>query len=362
MFPLPSLLSHVLFMSARKHRRVSRWAGAAETVNSRTDLASRTDLDERPTTIRSSRTGPDRIFRGVSMGAAIISLLIVVAIVIFLIDKSGPAYRHSGIVGFFTHSVFDGTSGKFGVLGLAENTALIALVALCVGVPTSLGMAIFINEYAPLRAAQVMTSAIDLLAALPSLLFGIWGKVALEGPIIKVATFFNHHLSILPFFRVPTSQTTTTPSFTGSTLQAGLVVGIMIIPMITSVSRDVMSQVPRDQCEGALALGSTRWGMVRDVILPFGRNGIVGGILLGLGRALGETIAILFVVEQVVGVNTDILTSGSGSIASLIAVRFTGGSDLLEAGLVGAGLTLFVLTLVVNIVARIIVSRAGRFS
>jgi phosphate transport system permease protein len=127
---------------------------------------------------------------------------------------------------------------------------------------------------------RIITSAIDLLAAMPSLLFGIWGEHALEGPITKLAAWFGHHLSVLPFFRLSSSQIQS-PSFTGSTLQAGIVVGIMIIPIVTSVSRDVMAQVPRDQCEGALALGGTRWGMVRDVILPFGRSGIVGGILLG---------------------------------------------------------------------------------
>jgi len=136
----------------------------------------------------------------------------------------------------------------------------------------------------------------------------------------------------------------------------------MIIPIVSSVSRDVMSQVPREQCEGALALGGTRWGMVRDVILPFGRSGIVGGILLGLGRALGETIAILFIVNQIASVNTDILTRGSGSIAAWIAATFGGSSPLDRAGLVAAGLTLFLITFFVNIVARIVVSRSERFT
>jgi phosphate transport system permease protein len=165
----------------------------------------------------------------------------------------------------------------------------------------------------------------------------------------------------LPFFRVAPGGNGS-GTFTGSSFQAGLVVGIMIIPIVTSISRDVMSQVPREQCEGALALGGTRWGMVRDVVLPFGRSGIVGGILLGLGRALGETIAILFIVNQVVAVHTDILTRGSGSIASWIALNFSGSSPLNRSGLVAAGFTLFLLTFVVNIAARSIVARSERFS
>jgi phosphate transport system permease protein len=318
-------------------------------------------VDERPFSPRAMPTRADRGFRIVTTAAGMASLLIVLLTLVFLVDKSRPAFHSSGIIGFFTRSTWSSTTDKFGVLGLAENTLLISLVALCVGAPVALGMAIFINEYAPWRVRQVITSAIDLLAAMPSLLFGIWGEKALEGPITKLARWFNHHLSVLPFFRLP-SGSSGSALFTGSTLQAGLVVGIMIIPVVTSVSRDVMSQVPREQCEGALALGGTRWGMVRDVILPFGRSGIVGGILLGLGRALGETIAILFIVDQVVAVNTHILSPGSGSIASWIANTFFASSPADRAGLVAAGLTLFLITFAVNMAARIVVSRSQRFS
>jgi phosphate transport system permease protein len=314
-----------------------------------------------PYTPRSVPTRADRVFRLVTTAAGMISLLVVVVTLIFLVDKSRPAYQHSGVVGFFTHSTWSSTTSKFGVLGLAENTLLISLVGLCVGVPVAVAMAVFINEYAPWRVRQIITSAIDLLAAMPSLLFGIWGLVALEGPIVHLASWFNRHLSVLPFFRLSPSQTSSS-GFTGSTFQAGLVVGVMIIPIVTSVSRDVMSQVPREQCEGALALGGTRWGMVRDVILPFARNGIVGGILLGLGRALGETIAIEFIVDQVVALNPHILARGSGSIASWIANNFYGSTPTNRAGLVGAGLTLFFLTLIVNVAARFIVSRTSKFS
>jgi phosphate transport system permease protein len=318
------------------------------------DLPAVADQPFRPL---SAPSRPDRVFRLLTVAAALTSLAIVLATFTFLVDDARPAFRHSGVLGFFTHSAWDPGTGRFGVLGLAENTVLISVVALFLGVPISLAMAVFVNEYAPQRVRRVMISAIDLLAAMPSLLFGIWGLVALEGPIKHISTWLSVHMSVLPFFRVSAQQSS---NLTGSTFQAGVVVGIMIIPIVTSVARDVMGQVPREQCEGALALGGTRWGMVRDVILPFGRNGIVGAVLLGLGRALGETIAILFIVQQVVGVNTRILATGSGSIASWIANLFSGADPLERSGLVAAGLTLMLITFTVNLLARFIVSRLGR--
>ncbi len=154
-------------------------------------------------------------------------------------------------------------------------------------------MALFINEYAPARLRRILTSVIDLLAALPSILFGIWGFKALQGDLVPIAKFLTDHFSALPFFELSSS----TASLSQSSFVAGVVVGFMILPIICSVSRDVMAQVPRDQCEGALALGGTRWGMIREVILPYGRNGIVGAALLGFGRALGETIAVALIIS-----------------------------------------------------------------
>jgi phosphate transport system permease protein len=315
-------------------------------------------VEDRPVTPKSSPTGPDRVFRTLATTGALVSLGVVLVTLFFLFDKARPAFRDSGIIHFFTKSTWLPATGQFGVLGMLENTVIIALVALAVAVPTSLSMALFINEYAPRRVKQAVTSVVDLLAALPSLLFGIWGFYALEAPEIRIAKWMNHHLSVLPWFRLASSTTT----LAASTFDAGVVVGIMIIPIITSISRDVMGQVPREQCEGALALGGTRWGMIRDVILPFGRSGIIGGVILGLGRALGETIAILFIITIVFPVNTHILSGGSGSIAAIIANLFGNSNALGRSGLIAAGLCLFVLTLIVNFAARYIVARSGRFS
>ena len=315
------------------------------------------DLD-RPVRPRTPPSGADKVFRTIATAAALVSMAIVIVTLIFLISKSVPAFRHSGVFGFFFHTGFDGNTGKFGVLGILENTVVISVVALFLGVPAALAMALFINEYAPRRIRAIITSVIDLLAALPSLLFAIWGKLAFAGTQVKLATWVNHHLSILPFFRLPIGQTT----LAASSFEAGLVVGIMIIPIVTSISRDVMAQVPREQCEGALALGGTRWGMIRDVILPFGRSGIIGGVILGFGRALGETIAVLFIISIVLPVNTHILSEGSGSIAAVIATLFYGTTPIGRSGLIAFGLSLFFLTLVVNLIARFIVNRSGRFT
>ena len=315
--------------------------------------------DEHPRRPRATPTPADRVFRGLCAAMATTSLAIVLVTVYFLVDKSRPAFRHSGIIGYFTKSYWLQSIGKFGVLGILENTILIAVIALVVGGPVALGLAVFINEYAPRRARSVITAAIDLLASLPSIIFGLWGYWALEHgrPLSKLSTFFKDHLGVFPFFRVGPNE-----QLGYSTFAAGLVVGIMIVPIVSSISRDVMSQVPRDQCEGALALGGTRWGMVRDVILPFGRSGIVGGLILGLGRALGETIAILFIVTQAYQVHTHVLTAGSGSVASLIANLFEDTPPIGRSGLVAAGLALFILTFIVNLVARFIVERSGRFA
>jgi phosphate transport system permease protein len=314
---------------------------------------------EEPMTPRTAPTGPDVVFRLVATAAALLSMVMVGVTLVFLILKSLPAFRHSGVLHFFTTTTWVPSNGHFGVLGILENTVIIATIALGVGVPAALGLAIFINEYVPLRIKTIVTSLVDLLAALPSLLFAFWGKLAFEGTEVKLATWINHHVSILPVFRLPLGQTT----LAASSFEAGLVVGIMIIPIVTSISRDVMAQVPREQCEGALALGGTRWGMIRTIILPFGRSGIIGGIILGFGRALGETIAVLFIISLAYPVNTHILSPGSSSVAALIAQLFNETvTPLGRSGLVAAGLSLLLLTLVVNLIARSIVSRSRRMA
>jgi phosphate transport system permease protein len=316
---------------------------------------SSTALD-RPRPLTTSRTPGDRVFHGLATGAAGVSLVLVTGTLIFLVKEAQPALAKAGVWNFFTTSVWQPTAGRFGVAGLLQGTIIIAAVALVVAVPLALGMALFINEYAPARLKGFLTSVIDLLAALPSLLFGMWGFFALKNRLTGIAGWLTAHLSALPLFRLSDAKA----SLVQSSFNAGVVVGIMIIPIICSVSRDVMAQAPREQCEGALALGGTRWGMIRAVILPFGRSGIVGATLLGFGRALGETIAVTLIISLSLDANWNILERGAGSIAALIAIKFPEAGSLERSGLVAAGLALFLLTLVVNLIARRIVSRTAR--
>ena len=314
------------------------------------------DPEDRPVRPRSVVTLPDRLFRGLAIVAAFMSLVIVGLTAIFLVSQARPALKAAGIWRFYTTSGWNPGTGHFGVLGLLIGGIIIAAIGSVVAVPVSLAMALFINEYAPPRLRRPMTSVIDLLAALPSLLFGMWGFFAFQHQLIPVARWLGGHGSALPIFRLPAKGG---GSLAQSGFVAGMVVGMMMVPLITSISRDVMAQAPRDQCEGALALGGTRWGMIRTVILPFGRSGIVGATLLALGRGLGETIAVALIITFSFRANWHVLTSGAGSIPALIATKFAEATRLEQSALVAAGLGLFVLTMVINLAARRIVARSA---
>jgi phosphate transport system permease protein len=309
---------------------------------------------DRPRRPDSTVTTGDRIFRGLATACASVSLIIVSATLIFLLINAVDVFEESGVWGFFTKSVWNPGANSFGVFGLMLGTIIVASIAMLIAVPMALAMALFINEYAPPFARKALTTVIDLLAALPSLLYGYWGLAALRDHVIRVAGWITDHLSAIPFFRLSKQDAL----LTKSSFLAGVVVGFMILPIITSVARDVMSQVPREQCEGALALGGTRWGMIQTVILPFGRNGIVGASLLGFGRALGETIAVAAIISLRFDVNWHVLEEGGGSIAGLIASRFGEATPTERSGLVAAGLALFLLTFAVNFGARRIVQRS----
>ncbi len=305
-----------------------------------------------PITPADRPTRGDRIFRILCLSAATMSLLIVTATVVFMVRESRPAFRSAGIVNFFTDSVWNAGTGRFGVLGVLLGTILIAAIAIVVAVPLALVMALFINEYAPRAVARWLTTAIDLLAALPSLIFGMFGFFALQGHLVPVARWLNRHLYAVPLFQ----HSDKPGKLIGSSFIAGVVVGLMVMPIVCSISREVMARAPRDVCEGALALGGTKWGMIRSVILPFGRSGIAGAILLGFGRALGETIAITLLIQLSFDVNWHVLEAGAGSVAGLIAIRFGESSNVERSALVAAGLALLVLTFSVTMVSRRIVS------
>lgn len=306
-----------------------------------------------PITPADRPTRGDRIFRSLCVSAAFTSLVIVGATIVFMVRESRPAFRSTGIVNFFTDSLWNPTAGRFGVLGVLLGTIIIAVLAMIVAVPLALAMALFINEYAPKPVARWLTTVIDLLAALPSLMFGMFGLYAFQGHLVPVARWLTRHLFAIPLFQLSDKTVT----LTRSSFIAGVVVGLMVMPIVCSVSREVMSRAPRDVCEGALALGGTKWGMIRSVILPFGRSGIVGGILLGFGRALGETIAVALLIQLTFNVNWHVLEAGGGSIAAMVAIRFGESTSLERSGLVASGLALLVLTFGVTLASRRIVSR-----
>lgn len=306
-----------------------------------------------PITPSNRPTVGDRVFRGMCVVAAFTSLAVIGTTIVFMIKESRLAFEGSGIWGFFTNSLWNSSVGEFGVRGILVGTVIIATIAMLTAVPLAVGMALFINEYAPRSIARGLTTAIDLLAALPSLIFGMWGRDAFAEHLQPIARWLSTHLVAIPLFQLTDDNVV----LVRSSFVAGVIVGIMIIPIISSISRDVMARAPREVCEAALGLGGTRWGMIKTVILPFGRSGIFGATLLGFGRALGETMAVALVIELVFDANWHVLEAGAGSIAAVIVTRFGEATEAERSGLVAAGLALMMLTFAVSLAARRIVAR-----
>jgi phosphate transport system permease protein len=300
-------------------------------------------------------TTPDRIYRGVTTGAAFVSLLVMVLIGLFLIIEALPALRIAG-GHFLTEYAWNPDSDVpvFGIGSMLFGTVIISLIALFFAVPISIGTALFVNEYAPRRLRSLLISLLDLLAAIPSLIFGLWGLYFFQDKLVSVARFLSSYLAFIPIFKVSGS------SFTSSLFVCGVVVAIMIIPIIASVSRAVLAEVPRSYCEAALGLGGTRSGMISTVLLPYSRSGLTGASMLGLGRALGETIAIALILSFDNTLSAQILRPGGANIAGTIALKFNEALQTGRSALAAAGLALFILTLLVNLLARVIVSRSNR--
>jgi phosphate transport system permease protein len=220
--------------------------------------------------------------------------------------------------------------------------------------PVSVATALFLTQYAPRFLRGPLTVLVDLMAAIPSIVYGLWGYFVLMPHAIYWAKLLHKYLGSIPLFDVPA------PIFERSPFIAGLVLAVMIIPIITAVAREVFSQAPRDRIEAAYALGATKWAAIRAVVLPHGKAGIAGGSMLGLGRALGETVAVYLVLNLVFDINLKILASAGGSVASLIVNKFGEATEFEIKGLMAAGLVLFLLTLLVNFIADLIVRFSGK--
>ena len=296
----------------------------------------------------------DRIFnRGVLL-AALTSLFILAGIAIFLGAQLIPVVQEQGI-DFFITTEWDPGANKFGILGMLYGSVMLAVIALIIAVPVSILLAIFVVFLAPKRVAKIMTNFIDLMAAIPSIIIGLWAFYIFQPVGVQWAELLNQYLGWIPFFSV------TTDNFVGSPFIAGWVLAVMMIPIVTAVTREVLDRTPPELINAAESLGCSLWTMLRYVALPFGRGGLIGGIMLGLGRALGETVAVYFVLKLVFDINLfRVLESGGGSIATMIVSKFGEAGPKELQVLLASGFVLFVGTLIVNILANLVVSRSGR--
>src|SRR5215813_5177602 len=301
--------------------------------------------DDRPRTIVTSVSGGDRIFRFVMRMAGLAVLLITGLILVFLVLRSLTAFRAVGFH-FFTTSTWFINTNQFGIAAILPLGVLIAVIALIIAVPVGLATALFIAEYAPPRLRRTLIAVIDLMAAIPSIIVALFGLYFVMPRILGTTAWLSHHLGFIPFFHNPLPNAPA--SWVASTFIAGVMVSVMVIPIITSLSRQVFSQAPQGEREAAYALGSTKWGMIRTVVLPYGRAGVIGASMLGLGRALGETIVVSFILTPIYVFNWHVLESGGNSVTYMIANRVLDAGPKEISALFAAGLILFTMTLVIN--------------
>ena len=311
--------------------------------------------DDRPRRISTAVPFGDRVFRGVLRGAGAAVLVITAAILFFLVLRSLPAFKAEGFR-FFTTSTWLISTNQYGLAAILPLGVLIAVIALIIAVPVGVATALFISEYAPVRMRRPLIAMIDLMAAIPSIVVALFGLYFLMPRILGLDSWLGHHAGFIPFFhfRLPNFP----GNYANSTFIAGVVVSVMVIPIITSLSRQVFSQAPQGEREAAYALGSTRWGMIRTVVLPYGRAGVIGASMLGLGRALGETIAVSFILSPVFTFNYHVLETGGNSPTFMIASRVLDAGPTEISALMAVGMVLFVMTIGVNTLAAIIISRS----
>jgi phosphate transport system permease protein len=295
------------------------------------------------------------LFRGTATAAGSMVLVIIAAIAVFLVVKAVPAINDD-TANFFTFKEWftDGDAPKFGIAATVFGTVLTAAIALIIAVPVALGIALCLSHYAHRRVATTLGFVIDLLAAVPSVVFGLWGRDYFFEPVTNLSKWLHDTVGWLPVFG-------SEGPYGKSVLLGSIVLAIMILPIITSLSREVFLQTPPENQEAALALGSTKWEMIRTAVLPYGKAGIIASVMLGLGRALGETIALALTLGSVFAINWDFLGPGGITIASNIANRFGEANDLGRGALIASGLVLFIITLIVNMGARAIVYRRREF-
>ena len=297
---------------------------------------------------------PDRVLKyGLTALAALI-LALIVYFFVRLVGEARPALAKFGIFGFTFDNEWNVNAGRFGALPLVVGTLITSGLALIIGVPVAVATALYLTELCPRRLRPPLTILIELLAAVPSVVYGLWGIFFLAPKLRGAEQWVADRLSFVPFIG---GGTVTIPNL----FVAGLILAIMILPIVSAITREVMASVPLDNKEAALALGATRWEMVRMSILPYCRAGITGGAMLGLGRAIGETIAVTIVIGNAPQLPGHLFGQGY-TLAAVVANEFGEAQGLHRSALFAAGLVLFVLTLVVNAAARAIVLRSSRGS
>lgn len=307
----------------------------------------------------------DRIFRRIVTAGAFTSLVLLGLIATFLILRSSATFREFGF-NFITGSEWfsdgfqdvldDGTSATanksvFSIGPMIVGSLVVAAIAMLFAVPLSIGGALYIEFYAPRSIYRILVSLLDLAAAIPSLIFGLWGIQVFTSIGVRWATLLNDRLGFIPLFSVEFEN------FGRSPFTAGCVLAALVVPITTSVAREVYSRTPRDLVDTCYALGGSKWGAIRAVVLPYGRSGVIAGAMLGLGRALGETVAIYLMLNLVFKYSYQVLDSAGGNVASMIVLKFGEATDREISALIAAGLVLFVITLIVNMIASNIVQR-----
>jgi phosphate transport system permease protein len=298
----------------------------------------------------------DRSFRVLALVAGLTVLLVLALIAIYTTREAWPWFREEGL-GIFTNN-WDPAHNHFGALGLIYGTLLVAVIALVLAVPVSIGIALFVTDVAPRRIRRPIVYTVDLLAAIPSVVYGLWALIVLAEPLASLFGSVSDATASIPILNTLFAN----PSASGkSFMTAGVVVAIMITPIVTSITREVFATVPESQKEAALALGATRWEMIRGAVFPHSRSGMVAASVIGLGRALGETIAVTLVIGSSIQLTSQIFGPGE-TMASVIANQFNEASGTHRAGLIGLGVVLFAMTIVIGIAARTVAARAERRS
>ena len=297
----------------------------------------------------------DRVFRVLAATGGVLVLVILALILATTTRKAWPAFADEGL-SFVTSSTWDVVQGAFGTLAFTFGTLVISVIALAIAVPVSLGVALFVTELVPDRARRAAVFIIDLLAAVPSVVFGLWGILVLAPALTGFYTNLSDAVSGVPVLRTLLSGD---PISGRSFFTAGLILAIMITPIITSVTRETFATVPRAQKDGAFALGATRWEMIRGAVFPHSRSGIVAGVLLGFGRAIGETIAVALVIGSSPQITARLFSAGD-ALSAVIANQFGESTGVYQAALIGMGVLLFAITLVISMIARGVIHRAER--